>query len=60
MINYCVYLDYLLSELMTARLLKIKIEDSTEYKRHNFDVIQSHTHFLLSLFLLVQSVRCPI
>ena len=45
MINYCVYLDYLLSELMTARLLKIKIEDSTEYKRHNFDVIQSHTHF---------------
>lgn len=45
MFNYCVYLDYLLSELMTARLLKIKIEDSTEYKRHNFDVIQNHTHF---------------
>ncbi|XP_019855044.1 PREDICTED: protein FAM98A-like [Amphimedon queenslandica] len=52
--NRLILIDYLLSELMTARLLKVKIEESTEYKRNNFESnpydVQSNLSAILNVF----------
>uniref|UniRef100_A0A1X7UK10 RING-type domain-containing protein n=1 Tax=Amphimedon queenslandica TaxID=400682 RepID=A0A1X7UK10_AMPQE len=52
--NRLILIDYLLSELMTARLLRVKIEESTEYKRNNFESnpydVQSNLSAILNVF----------